>query len=74
MRALGSGVARELPILAAPAAVPDPPVGYAAGVIDLLYADPESGAWVVADYKTDAVESEEEIRARAEVYAGHGEV
>ena len=57
-------MARELPVWAAPAGdtplepvgfdVGDP-VGFVAGAIDLLYRDPESGALVVADYKTDAV-------------------
>ena len=49
-------------------------VGYTAGVIDLLYADPETGEWVVADYKSDAVESDAEIRALAGTYAAQGAV
>jgi ATP-dependent helicase/nuclease subunit A len=70
LRALGSAAARELPILAPPSRA----VGYTAGVIDLLYADPETGEWVVADYKSDAVESEAEIRALAGTYAAQGAV
>jgi ATP-dependent exoDNAse (exonuclease V) beta subunit len=43
-----------------------------AGTIDLLYRDPENGRIVVADYKTDDVETEEEIRARMAAYAPQG--
>ncbi len=74
LRQLGSDVARELPILAPPAGDGEGPVGYVAGVIDLLYRDPESGEWVVADYKTDAVESEDEIAALGTRYAAQGAV
>jgi ATP-dependent exoDNAse (exonuclease V) beta subunit len=43
------------------------------GVIDLCYRDPESGDWVVADYKTDAVGADgpEELVRR---YAAQGAV
>ncbi len=46
-------VARELPVLLAPAA-DDEAVGFVSGVLDLVYRDPESGRLVVADYKTGA--------------------
>lgn len=65
-------LARELPILLPPVAGDHSPVGVIAGTIDLLYRDPEDGRLVVADYKTDDVETEEEIRARTAVYATQG--
>ncbi len=37
------------------------------GVIDLIFQD--EGGWVVVDYKTDAVESEDELKALAEYYS-----
>jgi ATP-dependent helicase/nuclease subunit A len=54
-------VARELPVLLPPGregeagAEESVPVGFLAGAIDLVYRDPATGEWVVADYKTDAV-------------------
>jgi ATP-dependent exoDNAse (exonuclease V) beta subunit len=81
-------VARELPVLVDPErlapsdplriatgydAPADDPTGFWSGAIDLLYADPESGEWVVADYKTDAVEGEG-LRERARAYARQGAV
>jgi ATP-dependent exoDNAse (exonuclease V) beta subunit len=81
-------VARELPVLVDPerlapsdpfriatgyGAPADDPTGFWSGAIDLLYADPESGEWVVADYKTDAVEGEG-LRDRARAYARQGAV
>jgi ATP-dependent exoDNAse (exonuclease V) beta subunit len=42
------------------------------GAIDLLYRDPEDGAWVVADYKSDRVASEAEMQERAARYADQG--
>ncbi len=65
-------LSRELPVLLAPAEDPAGPVGFVAGAIDLLYSDPESGELVVADYKTDRVESEPELRERAEAYRPQG--
>jgi ATP-dependent exoDNAse (exonuclease V) beta subunit len=44
------------------------PLGCHAGAIDLLYRDPESGGLVVADFKTDRVETPAELIARAAVY------
>ncbi len=54
--ALGKGdhiLARELPVLLPPHEAPEAPVGALTGVIDLLYRDPDTGAPVIADYKTD---------------------
>jgi ATP-dependent helicase/nuclease subunit A len=71
-------VARELPVLVAPellgpAVIADPleaPVGFVSGSIDLVYRDSD-GAFVVADYKTDAVEGDA-LRERARGYAAQG--
>jgi ATP-dependent helicase/nuclease subunit A len=67
-------IARELPVLLPPANHPESPVGFISGAIDLLYRDPETGCLVVADYKTDEVETAEEIARRAEAYAPQGAV
>jgi ATP-dependent helicase/nuclease subunit A len=65
-------VARELPVWLAPDGEGDAaPVGFVAGAIDLLYRDPASGALVVADYKTDAVEAAG-LAEHAARYAGQG--
>jgi ATP-dependent exoDNAse (exonuclease V) beta subunit len=64
-------VARELPVLLRPRPGDDA-VGHVVGAIDLLYRDPETGAWVVADYKSDEVSSDAELRERAARYAGQG--
>ena len=74
LRDLGPGVAREVPILTAPGEAGDAPLGYVEGVIDLLYRDPHTSEWVVADYKTDRVESEGEIEAIVERYRAQGAV
>jgi len=68
-------VARELPVLAPPAAddTDAGPVGFVAGAIDLFYRD-SAGELVVADYKTDLVEDEHELEVRAARYAGQGRV
>jgi len=50
------------------------PVGAVTGAVDLLYRDPRDGRIVVADYKTDEVRTDEEIAARAAVYALQGAV
>ncbi|MDJ0788007.1 MAG: UvrD-helicase domain-containing protein [Myxococcota bacterium] len=73
-------VARELPVLVAPDLVApegapggdEAPPELWRGAVDLLYRDPE-GRFVVADYKTDAVEGEA-LAARARAYAGQGAV
>jgi len=67
-------VARELPVLLAPSALPasdDAPVGFVSGAIDLLYRD-EGGQYVVADYKTDEAESEVKLAELAAKYAPQG--
>jgi ATP-dependent exoDNAse (exonuclease V) beta subunit len=64
-------VARELPVLLRPRPE-DAAVGHVVGAIDLLYRDPETGAWVVADYKSDEVAGEAEMRERAARYAAQG--
>jgi len=61
-------VARELPLLLSPEGAGGA-VGYLAGRVDLVYADPGTGELVVADYKTDAVEDEADLGARVDVYA-----
>jgi ATP-dependent helicase/nuclease subunit A len=66
-----SVVARELPLLSPPGPDPDAPAGFVVGAIDLLYRDPETGEFVVADFKTDRVRGEE-LRARADAYASQG--
>ncbi|HEV2855353.1 MAG TPA: UvrD-helicase domain-containing protein [Thermoanaerobaculia bacterium] len=65
-------LARELPVLLPPGEGDRSPVGVVTGAIDLLYRDPQDGRIVVADYKTDEVETEEEIRTRTAVYAPQG--
>ncbi len=75
LRALADHVvARELPVWLAPGAGPETPVGYVGGAIDLLYRDPATGEWVVADYKSDAVEPGAALRERARGYAAQGAV
>ena len=64
-------VARELPVLLRPRP-DDLALGHVVGAIDLLYREPETGEWVVADYKTDAVASDGEMRERASHYASQG--
>jgi ATP-dependent helicase/nuclease subunit A len=66
-------VARELPVLLPP----DPadaggPTGFLAGAIDLVYVDPETREWVVADYKTDAIASADELEQRVRDHALQG--
>ncbi len=74
LRALGDRVLhRELPVLL-PATEQDAAVGCISGVVDLVYRDPATGELVVADYKTDRVESEAELRERARRYAPQGGV
>jgi len=69
---LADGLARELPVLLPPPDGDIGPVGFVAGAVDLLYRDPASGALVVADYKTDAVERPAELADRAKAYAAQG--
>jgi ATP-dependent exoDNAse (exonuclease V) beta subunit len=67
-------IARELPVLLPPTEREGAPVGFISGAIDLLYRDPETGGLVIADYKTDDVETESDVAARAAVYAPQGAV
>jgi ATP-dependent helicase/nuclease subunit A len=69
-------VARELPVLLPPSdpesaasrdGDEDAPVGFVSGALDLLYRDPATGRLVVADYKTDRVEAEDELSALADL-------
>jgi ATP-dependent helicase/nuclease subunit A len=62
-------LARELPVFTLPDG--EDAAGFAAGAADLVYRDPRSGALVVADYKTDAVEPAD-LAAKAAAYAGQG--
>ncbi|MDH3519212.1 MAG: UvrD-helicase domain-containing protein [Myxococcales bacterium] len=66
-------VARELPVLLA-AQPDDEPLALFSGSIDLVYRDPESGAFVVVDYKTDRVADDAELAARTRSYARQGAV
>jgi ATP-dependent helicase/nuclease subunit A len=73
LRALADRVvARELDLVAEPEG-PDPIV-FEAGAIDLVYRDPADGRLVVADYKTDRVDGDQEIARRAAAYASQGRV
>jgi ATP-dependent exoDNAse (exonuclease V) beta subunit len=66
-------VARELSVLLPPVE-PNGPVGYLAGVIDLVYRDPGSGELVVADYKTDSLSDSGALGDRVAAYAKQGAV
>ncbi|MBW2667142.1 MAG: UvrD-helicase domain-containing protein [Deltaproteobacteria bacterium] len=71
-------VARELPVLlpaADAAGEADDATGavaFVAGSIDLCYRDPESGEWVVADYKTDRIECDADFADRIARYKEQG--
>jgi ATP-dependent exoDNAse (exonuclease V) beta subunit len=67
-------IARELPTLSPPERGDAEPVGFVAGAIDLLYRDPASGAFVVADFKTDRVPDAEVLAERARAHATQGAV
>ena len=70
---LGNRVlARELPVLLPSDDDAGGPVAFVSGAIDLLYRDPATEELVVADYKTDPVDTEEALRARAEHYRPQG--
>ena len=65
-------VARELPVLLPPEPG-DEALGFVAGAADLVYRDPETGEWAVADYKTDAARGEP-LESHAQRYAAQGAV
>jgi ATP-dependent exoDNAse (exonuclease V) beta subunit len=67
-------VARELAVLLPAGDAAAAPAGFVAGAIDLLYRDPDTGEFVVADYKTDEVADATELDARAAAYAPQGAV
>ncbi|MGE4609363.1 MAG: UvrD-helicase domain-containing protein [Myxococcota bacterium] len=76
-------LARELPVLCGPRSDQEladgddgdlGPIGYFAGTIDLVYRDPETDEIVVADYKTDSIEAESELKIRAAMYRHQGNV
>ena len=66
-------VARELPMLGSP---PEegPALDFLAGAIDLIYRDPEDERLVIADFKTDRVETEDAVTARALAYEAQEQV
>ncbi|MGB5891096.1 MAG: 3'-5' exonuclease, partial [Thermoanaerobaculia bacterium] len=64
---------REVPVLLPPE-TDDQALGFISGTIDLLYRDPETGEPVIVDYKTDLVETDEDLAARAQVYAAQEKV
>ena len=66
-------VARELSVLSPPNNE-EGPVGYRAGVIDLVYRDPSSNQLVVVDYKTGKVADPAALQSRADSYAEQGAV
>ncbi len=66
-------IARELSVLSPPIDE-EGPVGYLAGMIDLVYRDPSSDQLVVVDYKTGALPDPEAPRSRADRYAEQGAV
>lgn len=67
-------VGREVPVLLPGTPEGDGPLGYLTGAVDLLYRDPHLGTWVVADFKTDAVETAEEMAQAAASYRRQGEL
>jgi ATP-dependent helicase/nuclease subunit A len=64
-------IARELPLLFNPD-LPLGPAGALTGAIDLLYRDPATGRFVVADYKTDRVEGKDEIDRQLDRHLAQG--
>jgi ATP-dependent exoDNAse (exonuclease V) beta subunit len=64
---LAPGVAaRELHVFALPE--DDDGTSVVSGAVDLLYSDPDDGRLVIADYKTDSVETDDELAERCERY------
>jgi ATP-dependent helicase/nuclease subunit A len=66
----GAVLARELPVLIPASPEGEGAVGFVAGAIDLLHADPESGETVIVDYKTDRLEPGAALEEHASRYAG----
>jgi ATP-dependent helicase/nuclease subunit A len=64
-------VARELPVLLTPGPE-DAALGFVAGSIDLVARDPDDGAWVVIDFKTDSIPNAHALAARTSVHARQG--
>lgn len=65
---------REVPLLLPGEEEGDGPLGYLSGAVDFLYWEASAGRLVVADFKTDAVESEEELARAVNGYARQGEL
>ncbi len=65
---------REVPLLLPGEEEGDGPLGYLSGSIDFLYWEVPAGQLVVADFKTDAVASEEELTRAVGGYARQGEL
>ena len=66
-------VARELPLLVAPAAQ-DEALAFVSGAVDLIHRDPDTDEWVIVDYKTDALPAGVSLEAHAQGYARQAEV
>jgi len=69
----GAVVARELPVVMW-REEGDEPGAVISGIIDLVYRDHEDGRLVVADFKTDAVETDAEVDGRIEAYSSQLEI
>ena len=61
-------VGREIPFVIAPLHCEEGPIDGVVGVMDLLYRDPADGTYVVVDFKTDAVSTDEEVVERSTHY------
>jgi ATP-dependent exoDNAse (exonuclease V) beta subunit len=71
----GEILARELPVvLPVTGDSPDGPIQFLEGSVDLVYRDPQRGRMIVVDYKTDRIETPEEIKRRAAAYALQGRI
>lgn len=70
----GAVLGREVPLLLPGEEEGEGPLGYLSGAVDFLYWEAPAGPLVVADFKTDAVESEEELARAVKGYARQGEL
>jgi ATP-dependent exoDNAse (exonuclease V) beta subunit len=61
-------VARELPLLLPAAGNAEGPIFGTSGIVDLLLREPQGESYLIVDYKTDEVESEAALAARADHY------